>query len=119
MNPKPFSSLNHFTVPVGICPSVASLDGGQTSSPGLRNVSSAALEVRLARTVLEKRLHGSLEVVAPEQRGRDIGHPLVGPPHSMLEKSPNNALGGRVGHGGPPGQPLGEAEGLLLEIVVG
>src|SRR2546421_7951991 len=114
MNPKPFSSLNHFTVPVGICPSVASLDGGQTSSPRLRNVSSAALEVRLARTVLEKRLHRLLEVLRAEERSPDLAHARVSAAHPLVEESAHHALGGRVGHGRPPGQPLGEAESLLL-----
>src|SRR4051794_22328229 len=123
MNPKPFSSLNHLTVPVGMsslppCP-LPLLDGGQTSSPRLRNVRLAPLEARLARAVLEKGLHGPLEVLRAKERRPDLRHAGIGAAHALVEEGPHHALGGGVGPGRTLGQPVGEAKRLLVELVVG
>src|SRR3954468_5124243 len=103
MNPKPFSSLNHLTVPVGMSP-LSSLpaalpDGGQTSSPRLRNARLAALEARLARALLEKCRHRLLGVLRAEERRPDLSHAGIGPAHALVEEGPHHALGGGVGAG--------------------
>src|SRR5215210_883105 len=103
MNPKPFSSLNHFTVPVGTfaapsspacaysnrCAANPNLGTCELFLPAragptretltgdpvelLSGERLGALESRLAGPVLEEALHGALEVGGGEQRRPDVG----------------------------------------------
>src|SRR3954453_17897744 len=110
MNPKPFSSLTHFTVPVGICPPPPCrlprpvlqrtsgttarrrfVDGGQTSSPTLLKGASAALERRVPGALLEEGPDGLRKVLGLEQGSGDLGHPGVRAPHALFEECPHHA----------------------------
>src|SRR5437763_15489723 len=88
MKPKPFSSLNHFTVPVAM----SHLPPSSTVVPG-KNVPSnapqkgaargaffahlAALEASLSGAVREERVDRSLQVLGVEERGGDVADAVV------------------------------------------
>src|SRR3954447_21721996 len=106
MKPKPFSSLNHFTVPVAM----SHLPPSSTVVPG-KNVPSNASQkdsargaffahlaalAGLSRAVREERVDRFLQVLGVEERGGDVANAIVGRARSLVHRDAHEALGGRV-----------------------
>src|SRR5215211_4629922 len=109
MKPKPFSSLNHLTVPVSICvhplavqihrgasppgPSRRTLARGQTCR-WPRRESSAACESRLSGAMLQERAHAAAEVLRSPEVAGDARHLVVGALDPALQVGAQHLLGG-------------------------
>src|SRR3954469_568512 len=130
MKPKPFSSLNHFTVPVAMShlpPSSTVVPGKNVPSNASQKDSArgaffahlAALEAGLSGAVREERVDRFLQVLGVEERGGDVADATVGRARSLVHRDAHEALGGRVRERRSRGQLRGELHRLLGQALVG